>query len=190
MEKTIKFRAVIEVLGQPKEHVEEALKGYLANLKENEDYELLSEDFAEIKQQEDLWATFAEVEIATEKLGNIVNFCFDYMPSLLEVLEPSQIIYTNEELSPLLNDLMAKLHSVDMVAKQFRLENQHLLNDAKNLLKNYITVLLRQKNLTAKELSGLTGVVQERLEDFLDELIDEGKVDLKEGIYFLTTKNE
>ena len=190
MENKIKFRAVIEVLGQPKEHVESALKEYIQNLKENKDYELSSEEYADIKKQDDLWATFAEVEISTEKLGNIVNFCFDYMPSLLEIIEPKQIIYTNEELSPLLNDLMAKLHSVDMVAKQFRLENQHLLNDAKNLLKNYITILLQQKNLTSQALSQLTGVIQERLEDFLDELIDEGKVDLKEGIYFLTTKNE
>ena len=182
----IKFRTVIEVLGQPKEHVEEAIKGYMQKLKEDKEYTVLNEEYAEAEQKEDLWATFVEAEIDTKKLGNIVDFCFDYMPSMIDILEPSEVVFTNEELSPLLNDLMAKLHSVDMVAKQFRLENQHLLNDAKNLLKNYITILLQQRNLTAESLSKLTGVVQEKLEDFLDELIDEGKVDLKEGIYFLT----
>ncbi len=187
MEKKILFRSVIEVLGSPKEHIEEAIKGYIKKLKENEDYKVISEEYAEIKKQEDqnLWATFAEIEVETEELTNIVNFCFDYMPSLIEIVNPTTVSFNNAEVSSILNDLMAKLHSVDMVAKQFRLENDHLKADSANLLKNYLTILLKENNFNAATLSKLTGVVQDKLEDFLDQLIDEGKIDLKEGIYYL-----
>jgi len=50
MEKKIHFRAVIEVLGKPKEHVNDSLQNYIKNLKENERYEVTNEEYAEIKQ--------------------------------------------------------------------------------------------------------------------------------------------
>ena len=53
------------------------------------------------------------------------------------------------------------------------------------LMKNYISVLLARKPLTSEQLSGLTGVEKDKLEDYLDVLIDEGKVDLKGDEYFL-----
>jgi len=55
-------------------------------------------------------------------------------------------------------------------------------------LNNYILVLLSKGNLTSEQLSGLTGVNKDKLEDYLDKLIDAGKVDLKEGIYFAKNK--
>ncbi len=187
MEKKIHFRAVLEVLGAPQEHVEQALKSYVEKLKNDKNYEVTHEEFAETKKQDDqeLWANFAELEIKAAQVTDIINFCFDYMPSLIEIIQPEQLPFKSDEASTLFNELMGKLHSVDMIAKQLRLENDHLKNDRHNLLKNYITILLRQHNLSADALSHYTGVVKDKLEDFLDELIDEGKIDLKEGVYFL-----
>ena len=64
------------------------------------------------------------------------------------------------------------------------MENQILRQTTSALLSNYIAVLLRQNNLTSEQLSKLTGVKLELLEDFLDKLIDEGKIDLKEAHLF------
>jgi hypothetical protein len=184
---TIVFRAVIEVLGTPKEHVEKAIHDYIGKLKEDKEFKVVKADFADVQKQEkqELWSTFADLEIETSKVTNLLNFCFDYMPSSLEVLEPDNLAYENIELSSVLNDLMVKLHGVDMVAKQAKLESDHVRNDLFALLKRFIFVLLQNNNLTATSLSRMTGVKQDRLEDFLDTLIDEGWVDLKEGIYFL-----
>ena len=44
MEKNIHFRAVIEVLGKPKEHVDSALKSYIQKLKEDAHYIILKEE--------------------------------------------------------------------------------------------------------------------------------------------------
>ena len=188
----IRFRAIVEVLGKPKEHIEASLRKYIEKLKEDKNYTVHSVDFAEAqeKKEEGLWAAFAEVELSTEKVINMVNFSLDYMPSLLEVISPQQLTLRDVELSTFLNDLQAKLHAVDMIAKQLKVENDVLARNTGNLLKNYITVLLGKQSLTSEQISRLTGVLQDRLEDFLDQLIDEQRVDLKAGVYSLKQKKE
>lgn len=187
MEQKILFRAIVEVLGKPKEHVDASLKGYLQKLKEDARYQVLEEDLADLNQhkESDLWMAFAELEIKTKNVGDIIDFCFDYMPSLIEILEPAELKLAGLDLSTFLNDLQAKLHGVDMLAKQLKMENQALHKSMGALLSNYITVMLQKTNLTAEQLHQFTGVNQDMLEDFLDKLIDEGKIDMKEGIYFL-----
>ncbi len=187
MAKNILFRAVIEVLGKPKEHIEKSIREYVQGLKENSRYEVVHVEFADIKKQEDqeLWATFAELEVKTEKFEDLTNFCFDYMPSIIEIIEPTQFVLSEGDLSQVLNDLQAKLHQVDLIAKHAKLTADEANRSVALLLKNYIQVLLSRGNLSSEALSKLTGVSQDKLEDFLDQLIDEGKIDLKEGIYFL-----
>src|SRR3989344_691981 len=187
MSKTILFRPVVEVLGKPKEQVDSTLKGYLTKLKENSRYEVTKEDLAELKQHEEseLWMAFAELEIKTTGVAEIIDFCFDYMPSLIEIIEPEELQLDSLVISSFLNDMQAKLHGVDMIAKQMKMENQLTNNSLAKLLNNYIVVLLRNNNLTSKQLSKLTGMKIDILEDYLDKMIDEGKIDLKEGIYFL-----
>jgi len=187
MTKKILFRAVIEILGKPKEHADSTLKGYIQKLKENKRYEVVKEDLAELKQHEEseLWMAFAELEIKTSGVVDIIDFCFDYMPSLIEILEPDELRLDSLVISSFLNDMQAKLHGVDMVAKQLKMENQLLNQSLARLLNNYITLLLRDHNFSSEQLSKLTGMNIDILEDYLDKMIDEGKVDLKEGIYFL-----
>ncbi|MBU0457682.1 MAG: hypothetical protein ABH824_02495 [Nanoarchaeota archaeon] len=190
MEKKIFFRAVIEVLGKPKEHVESSIKEYVSKIKEDERYEVVNEELTEAKKQEDtdLWATFTELEIWTGKMDNLIDFCFDYMPSLIDIIEPSQLSLSDNEVSSFINDLQAKLHGVDMVAKQLKIENDTLKTNTAFLLKNYVTVLLGKSNLTSEQISKLTGVNKDLLEDFLDKLIDQNVIDLKDGIYYLKSK--
>ncbi|MEK6939237.1 MAG: hypothetical protein AABX31_00770 [Nanoarchaeota archaeon] len=187
MTKKILFRAVVEVLGKPKEHVDSTLKGYLKKLKENTNYQVLKEDLAELKQHEEseLWMAFAELEIKTPGVTEIIDFCFDYMPSLIEIIEPEELQLDSLVVSSFLNDMQAKLHGVDMLAKQMKIENQLTNQSLARLLNNYITLLLRDHNLSSEQLSKLTGMNINILEDYLDKMIDEGKIDLKEGIYFL-----
>ncbi|MEK6938941.1 MAG: hypothetical protein AABX04_07930 [Nanoarchaeota archaeon] len=185
------FRAILEVIGKPQEHVEEAFKGYLKQLKEDKRYTLLSQELADTKKQEEqeMWSIFAELEIETTEIKNLTLFCFDYMPSMIELIEPEELTLSDVEISQFLSDLQGKLHNVDMVAKQTKMESEHLQRNMSLLLKNYILVLLAQNNLTSEKLSKLTGVNKEKIEDFLDKLIDEKKVDLKEGVYFLIREN-
>lgn len=184
------FRAIVEVLGKPREHVETSLSDYINKLKEDNNYTIIREEFAEAKKQDqqELWAVFTELEIKTSSFEKIINFCFDYMPSVMEIISPSSFILEDEQISAFLNDLQAKLHQVDMIAKQVKLENNHLNQNMRFLLKNYVLVMLDRANLDSEQLSKFTGVNRDILEDFLDQLIDEKVIDLKEGIYFIPEK--
>ena len=181
----ILFRAVIEVLGRPEEHVEKSLKGFVDKLKKDEDFKVDSEDYAEIKKQDeqDLWAGFAEIEASTNNVDNLIRFCFDYMPSMIEIIEPKELKLTEMDVSHFLNSLQARLHNIDMIAKQVKFENNQLNKNMAGLLRNYLLVLLSSKGFDANQLSKLTGVNQDKLEDYLDKLIDEGRIELKDGIY-------
>jgi 23S rRNA pseudoU1915 N3-methylase RlmH len=192
MEKEIIFRAVIEVLGRPKEHVEESMKGYLAKLKEDKTFEVISEDLAEAKKQEEeeMFVVFAELEVKVARVDDIVGFCFEYMPSIVEILEPKQLLMKDLTISNLLNDLQARLHHLGTVAKQLKSENDFMKKSMAALLKNYVTVLLSGgKSFSSEQLANLTGMVKDKLEDFLDQLIDKGEIDLKEGLYLKKVKD-
>ena len=88
-----------------------------------------------------------------------------------------------------MTDLQGKLHSIDMLAKSLKIENEHLQRNMSLLLKNYILVLLARGNMNSEQISKLTGVTKDKIEDFLDKMIDEKKVDLKESVYFLVKEN-
>ncbi len=187
---TITVRVVIEVLGKPKEHVEETLKGYIENIVKDERYTVTEKDIAEIKQQGEgaLWMNFGELEFTTDKLEHVTSFCFDYMPSIIEIIKPTDISFNNFDLSHFLNDLQAHLHQVDMVAKELNLQNKQLQQNTASLLKNYIQILLSKQALTLSQLSKLTGVKEQSIGDYLDKLIDEKKVDLDGEVYSLVKK--
>ena len=110
MAKNILFRTVIEILGKPQEHVDKSLKNFVIKLKEDQDYEVITEDYAELKKQDEseLWAGFAEMEVKTDKVDHLIKFCFDYMPSIIEVIEPKELKFSDMDVSHFLNDLQAR----------------------------------------------------------------------------------
>jgi hypothetical protein len=183
----ITCRAVIEVLGKPEQHVLDSLNSYVEKLTGDERYTIKAKEIAEIKKHndEDLFVSFAEIEFMVNKVEDLVSFCFEYMPSIIEVISPGELKFTNYDVSQFLNDMQARLHHVDMVAKQIKMKNDHLNKNMRSLLLNYIMLLLRKNDLTLNQLSQFTGVKEELLGDYLDHLIDNEKVDLNGETYSL-----
>jgi len=176
----------MEVLGKPKEHVEKAMKDYMERIKKDEKYKVLREEFAELKKQEsDLWATFTEMEMEVGNVQDLINFCFDYMPSIIEILKPDKITLSDKGFSDFFNDLQARLHHVDMIAKQVKLENDNLKVNTGKLLRNYLVVLLGKGNFNLEQLSKFTGVQKDKLGDYIDKLLDEELVKMEKGVYSL-----
>ncbi|MAG73472.1 hypothetical protein CL620_04095 [archaeon] len=188
----IVFRTLIEVIGKPKEHVETALKGYLEKIGADERYTVLKKELADIKKQDgeqELWAIFAELEVEAREIPHIVSFCFDYMPSIIEVISPKSLVFDDVTTSHFLNDLQTRLHQIDMLTKQMRMENDALKHNTKALTRNYVLMLLSKSPMSAEELGKFTGIRDtNELADFLDFFIDKGTIDLKEGKYYLTKK--
>ncbi len=187
MEKNyIRFKTIIEVLGKPKEHVEQALKGYLSQIKDDSSLMVVSESMAEAKQQDNMFTIFAELEMVVKNLPTLASFCFDYMPSSVEIIKPEKLDIKNNQLSNFFNDLQAKLHNVDLIAKRLKNENDFLKKNLKTSLKNVILVVIAtKKEISKDELSGLAGIELSEIDTFLQELLKEGKIKKEDSLYRL-----
>lgn len=176
-------RAILEVLGKPKEHVEEMLKKYVDKIKEDDKLKVVDEYYEEAKEVDDVqegityYTAFAEIEILTEKVQHLVGFCFDYMPSSIEIIRPDSLVFRNIDVTSMLNDLQARSHNTDSMVKQLKSQNDFLKRNTKNLLRNVIQISLKINSLTLNSLSSATGINEEELEPFLEELIREGKIE-------------
>ncbi|MBI2102043.1 hypothetical protein HYT53_05535 [Candidatus Woesearchaeota archaeon] len=164
----IRCRTIIEVLGKPKEHVETALKEYIGHIKQDSELVILNDDYSEIKEQGKLWSKFVELDLVVKGTKKLISFCFEYMPSSIEVVKPEHLVMTNPELSNFLNDLQARLHSVDMVVKQMKAENDFLRLNMNAIISNAIVITLKISNLSLEQLSKVTGIHQKELQTFLD----------------------
>jgi len=186
----IHSRIVIELVGKPKEHIEKTLRVIIDKIKENKNIEVVSKDIAEAKElekQKGFFSIFTELELLLSNLPVLVGFCFDYMPSSVEILAPEEIRLKARELGGFLNDLQAKLHRTDMAIKQLGMENQFLKNNVNKLLKNIITILLLKKGRKSEELAKVIGFKPEDLQVFLESMIKEKKLK-KEGDLYLIVK--
>ncbi|MBI2499435.1 hypothetical protein HYV88_04300 [Candidatus Woesearchaeota archaeon] len=129
----IKTKIINEVLGSPKEHVENTMKLLIDNMKKNKNLKFNSEKIFEAMQLEDkpLYSSFAELEIEFDILESVVGFCFDYMPSSIEILEPSELKLNAVNVSELFNELMARLHNNEMLLRNALAELSLLKKDKK-----------------------------------------------------------
>ncbi|MDP3766103.1 MAG: hypothetical protein Q8R04_06340 [Nanoarchaeota archaeon] len=181
----IRCRTIIEVLGKPKEHVESSIKDYIEHIKEDSELVVLNEDYSEIKEQGKLWSKFVELDLVIKGTGKLISFCFEYMPSSIEVVKPDHLIMTNPELSNFLNDLQARLHNVDMIIKQLKAENDFLKYNMNAILHNAILICLKVSKLSMEQLSQITGVDKKELEAFVEKLLKENKIKKENDLYVL-----
>jgi hypothetical protein len=163
--------AIIEVLGKPKEHVESALKGFVNQIKEDKAFKLKKEEYQEAKEHGDMWTTFVELEFEAKNISTMIGFCFDYMPSSIEIIEPEELKMNRDNISDFLNDLQAKLHGVDMLVKQAKTENIFLKKNINTILRNLVTVSLHNGPKDAKALSQITGVQEDEIKLFMKSLL-------------------
>jgi hypothetical protein len=188
--KKVRSNVVLEVYGKPKEHIEKAIKMYLEKIKGDENkIVILNENIHDAAEQKDgFFSTFAELEIISEDLPTLIGFCFDYMPSSVEILAPENMKMSGREITHLINDLQAKLHSIDMTLKTTKTENEFLRRNMNTLIRNLVIVSLKHKPMSLDELSKLTGIKDDELKSFLATLIKLDKLKEDNSMYFL--KNE
>ncbi|MCK5283160.1 MAG: hypothetical protein KAK00_07145 [Nanoarchaeota archaeon] len=182
-EQHIRIRAILEILGKPKDYIEGKTKEYIEKIKEDENLMLLNERISEPKEQGKVWSIFAEIEVIIKGVTNLIGFCIDYMPSSIEIIKPDKFGFENRVFTNFINDLLAKLHRVDMIAKQLGTENNFLKKNMNGLIKNNVLVLVKFGVNKLETISKATGVEQEEVRGFVDKLIEEGRIKEEEGVY-------
>ncbi|MFA5061418.1 MAG: hypothetical protein WC494_03845 [Candidatus Pacearchaeota archaeon] len=111
---------IVEIAGHPPEHISETLKKHVGALNSFKDIKVNSIQMSEPKEiegQKGIYTCFAEVDFETENLARLSDTMFDFMPSSIEILEPSKVSFTGQEASSLLNNISGRMHRYDEVAR-------------------------------------------------------------------------
>lgn len=118
----IKTTAIIEIAGKPKEHVDKTMDKVIDLASKNKRFKLTKHSKAEVKEVKNLWSTFTEFEIIFPDIDTITGFCFEFMPSSLEILEPEKLNIDSKDIEHMINDVLTRVHQYDMVLKKHMLE--------------------------------------------------------------------
>ena len=164
---------VCEILGAPKEHVEETMKLLVEKAKEIKDATMLENEIMPAIEQENgkLFSTFVEMQILFKTKEALIGFCFDFMPSSIEVIEPESIVIENNIFSAWLNELQGRLHQLDMIAKEKRAEATVLGKTRISILRYNMLSHLIDTPLTREELHNRIGVDKKGFDGLVDVLI-------------------
>lgn len=120
----LKIKAIIEIAGFPEEHIKKVMTEVMGNLEKEKGIKVITKDVAEVKKvQETLWSTFADLELQLEDMEVLTNFCFNYMPSSVEIIEPLKLDGEVKPIENMINDLLARLHNFTMYLKNLQAEN-------------------------------------------------------------------
>lgn len=189
MKESIQTRVIIEMLGAPKEHIQETLRLYIEKIKNEEKKIAVKKiEYAEPKEVDKLFSVFAELDLDFADLSTMVYFCFDYMPSSVEVFAPDEVVYNTSDLTDFLNDLQARLHKFDMLIKNLSAENKVVKKNGLMLARNIVLVCLESGPKTLLEISKLSGMPEAHIKKFVSVLTREGKILEKEGRYQLAKR--
>lgn len=111
---------IIQMLGEPKEHVVETLSNHIDGIGKIKNVSIISKNISEPKLDDatKLYLCFADVEIECPNFGTLLQIVMDYMPSSVEVVEPSEININCKDSTDMLNYLVTKLHSYDAIVRE------------------------------------------------------------------------
>ena len=177
------IRSIIEIVGKPKEYVEKTMADYLKKIKSDKNYEIVKETVEPAEQKENFFSSFVELEILIKNADLLLSFCFDYMPSSVEIIAPETTLLKNNEFTGFINDLQTRLHGLNTGLLQEREHSKFYIRNTAVLLRNFLVVLLSSKPMTVKEMHPFLGVRQSDIEKVLDVLVNEGKVEKKGDKY-------
>lgn len=177
-------RFIIEMLGAPKEYIESTLRKYIEKL-ESEGVRIKKKDFAEAAPQGSLFSCFVELTIEFPRIESVVAFCFDSMPSSVEILDPDMLQFKAFDFSNAINDLLARLHQVEMQLKNANGRIELLDRNALELLRNFISHVVAARPMSPEEIGPVVGVAVKDINPFLDKMVEENRLSAKDGRYFI-----
>jgi len=180
----ILVRTIIEMLGAPKEHIDETLRSYISKLRE-EGLNIKKEHYANPEKAGSLFTVFAELEVQFSSPKELLDFCFDSLPSSVEIIDPSQIELPAQSFTDLLNDLQARLHEIDSLLKNATAEKQLLDKNALNVLRNFIKHLVKSGPRSSEELSIPVGMSVADITPILDRMVTQNLLKKENGLYLL-----
>jgi len=144
---------IIEVLGRPAEHVKKAINRLIEKLADERGVSVVEKRVHEpriVEKAETLFLSFAEIELKVSDISKLFHICFSYLPSSVEIVEPSEIKVKLPHINEVVNFLVTRLHQYDAIAKRLSVENTILHKKLRELGVKEIDI----NNLLGKSASG------------------------------------
>jgi hypothetical protein len=182
-------RIIIEVLGAPKEHVEDAIKQVVDRLYETKDLEVVSESTFEAVEKDKLFTTFSEIEIWFKDVDALIQMMFNFTPSSVEIMQPAQLNTDAHIMSGLCNDFLLKMHDLGLKMKDTSANMQLLKKNTDALIRNFINFLLKEPR-SSEDLAKLTGIPKANVEAILANYEKAGIVSKKGDLFVLADQKK
>ena len=182
-QKGIVARFILEIFGAPKDYIVKALRDHVDKVKETYDVQL--EKYEEPVPKDKLFMQFVELQVGLKDTQALLDFCFDSMPSSIEIISPEVLSIPSDELQDVLNDFAAKLHHTDAMLKNIGAQKQVLDRNPVNIFHNFIKYACSTKPQTIADLSKLLGLPGEDLTPFVEHLVKKGTIK-KDGLQYTT----
>jgi hypothetical protein len=148
MENPVKAIMTFEMLGKPKEYLEESMTKFIEVFSAEKNMIISSKKVYPPKQVEnkdkdgvliakdDIYSTFAELSLELNDLISLFLLTFKYLPSHVEIEKPQELRLKNNELNIIISEIIMRLHNYDSIAKGALLNNQALASKLKELMQN------------------------------------------------------
>jgi len=128
---TIKAKLIIEILGRPVEHLKQTISDLVDKIGTEKGVSLLNKEIHDVKKVEkadNLWTTFADIDLSFESLPILFNTVMTYLPAHIEIYEPEGFKMNTFEMNDFVNFVVQKLHNYDALAKRMVSEREILIN--------------------------------------------------------------
>ena len=154
---------IVEMAGRPAEHLTASLERHIGVLNNVKDVEVHSIKVSKPKEidakgndKNIMWTAFVEADFECESFSRLSEIMFDFMPSSVEVIEPSKLVLTMSEATGLLNNISGRLHRYDELANIAGGRLQQMtaqLQGAQKVLMEKDAEIIKLKEKTVKKIA-------------------------------------
>ena len=183
----ILVRIIIEVLGAPKEYVEQAVKLVVDKVHNIKDLDIVSEATYEAEERGEVFSTFSEIEVWFKNLDILTQFLFDFTPSSVEIIQPAKLAFKADFVSGFMNDFLLKMHDLGLKLKDTAAKTQLLQKNTDILVRNFLKVVL-QESRSLDEIAKLTGIPKDNAEAMLQNFEKAGLLKKENDSYLFIKK--
>src|SRR3989344_1893181 len=175
-------RVIIHIAGNPQTHIIKSMDLLIKKIQQDENFQVVSIEPSEVSEEEGMFTIFAEIELRTKDIDQLAWFCFDYLPSSVEIIEPRELIYRADHLSSFFNEMQNRMHSLDLALKTLTMENKKLHTNGSALMRNLLYYITKTPK-SLEDISKATGISKEELAPIINTLLEQKRLVLESEKY-------
>lgn len=148
---------IVEMAGSPADHVKTTLSkhtGVLATMKDVSVKSIKISEPATIEGVPGMFTCFTESDFEVEDLSKITEIIFDFMPSSVEIIEPSKVSLSSADATSFFNNISGRLHRYDEVARAAQFKYKQLESQLQKLQSDSASIHREEGAVKKKKTAG------------------------------------